>query len=241
MSLLELNDVVTGYEDVPVLHGITLTADRDEIVGIIGPNGAGKSTVFKTIMGYLEPWEGEVRYDGSAIGGVQPSDLVKLGVGYVPQLENTFPKMTVTENLRMGAYTLNDDDYDVNLDELLELFPRLNERREQKVRTMSGGEQKMVAVARALVADPDLVLFDEPSAGLMPKYVNDVFERINDIQQRRDLSFLIIEQNVPVLLENTDHTYVLRDGRVVGDAPSQQFIDSDELGELYLGGSQADA
>lgn len=238
MSVLELDDVVTGYNEVPVLTDVSLEVSSDEVVGIIGPNGAGKSTVFKTIMGYLEPWEGTISYEEQEINGIQPSSLVELGIGYVPQIENTFPKMTVMENLRMGGYALDDSDFERNLDDLLELFPRLDERRDQKVRTMSGGEQKMVAIARALISDPDVVLFDEPSAGLMPKYVSEVFERINEIQRSENLSFLIIEQNVPVLLENTHRTYVLRDGKVVGEGESQRFIESDELGELYLGGSQ---
>lgn len=238
MSVLELDDVVTGYNEVPVLTDVSLEVSSDEVVGIIGPNGAGKSTVFKTIMGYLEPWEGTISYEEQEINGIQPSSLVELGIGYVPQIENTFPKMTVMENLRMGGYALDDSDFERNLDDLLELFPRLDERRDQKVRTMSGGEQKMVAIARALISDPDVVLFDEPSAGLMPKYVSEVFERINEIQRSENLSFLIIEQNVPILLENTHRTYVLRDGKVVGEGESQRFIESDELGELYLGGSQ---
>ena len=235
-TLLELDGIVAGYNEVPVLNGVDLHVDRGEVVGLIGPNGAGKSTVFKSIMGYLTPWEGEVWYDGERVGHVQPSDLVKLGIGYVPQTQNTFPKMDVMENLRMGAYTL-DGDFDERAEELLELFPRLDERRDQQVRTMSGGEQKMVAVARALIADPDLVLFDEPSAGLMPKYVQQVFDRINTIREEQSLTFLIIEQNVPVLLENTDRAYVLRNGEVVGEAASERFLEGDELGDLYLGGS----
>ena len=235
--LLEVDGVVAGYNEVPVLKDIDLHVDGGEVVGLIGPNGAGKSTVFKTVMGYITPWEGEVRYDGERVGDVQPSDLVKLGIGYVPQTQNTFPKMDVMENLRMGAYTLDGSDFDDRAEELLELFPRLQERRHQQVRTMSGGEQKMVAVARALIADPDLVLFDEPSAGLMPKYVQQVFDRIGTIREERNLTFLIIEQNVPVLLENTDRTYVLRNGEVVGEAASERFLEGDELGDLYLGGS----
>ncbi|MFC5973532.1 ABC transporter ATP-binding protein [Halomarina salina] len=235
--LLDVDGVVAGYNEVPVLKDVDLHVDRGEVVGLIGPNGAGKSTVFKTVMGYLSPWEGEIRYDGERVGDVQPSDLVKLGIGYVPQTQNTFPKMDVMENLRMGAYTVDGSAFEERAEDLLELFPRLDERRHQQVRTMSGGEQKMVAVARALIADPDLVLFDEPSAGLMPKYVQQVFDRIGTIREERNLTFLIIEQNVPVLLENTDRTYVLRNGEVVGDGASERFLEGEELGDLYLGGS----
>jgi ABC-type branched-subunit amino acid transport system ATPase component len=240
MSLLEVENLHTGYDDVPVLESVNLHVNDDEVVGIIGPNGAGKSTVFKAIMGYLSPWEGSIRYKGDEIGATQPSDIVKIGIGYVPQNENVFPKMTVKENLQMGAFTVDDETFDENLESILELFPRLDERRNQNVRTMSGGEQKMVAIARALITQPDLVLFDEPSAALMPKYVDEIFEKINQIQQNRGISFLVIEQNVNKLLQNTDRTYVIRDGSVRLEAESQELIDNDELGQVYLGGSQSE-
>lgn len=237
MAVLEVENLHTGYGNVPVLEGVDVHVEEDEVVGVIGPNGAGKSTIFKAIMGYLEPWEGGIRFRGEEIGGTQPSDLVKLGIGYVPQQENVFPQMTVRENLNMGAFTIDDETYRENRESLYELFPRLADRKDQKVRTMSGGEQKMVAIARALITDPDLVLFDEPSAGLMPKYVDDIFEKVRQIQQERNISFLIIEQNVNVLLQNTDRTYVIRDGGVRLEADSQELLESEELGSAYLGGS----
>lgn len=240
MSILEVENLHTGYDDVPVLEGVNLNVDDDEVVGVIGPNGAGKSTIFKAIMSYLDPWEGSVRFRGEEIGATQPSDIVKIGMGYVPQNENVFPKMTVKENLQMGAFTVNDDTFDENLDSILALFPRLDERRDQKVQTMSGGEQKMVAVARALITEPDLVLFDEPSAALMPKYVDEIFAKINQIQQDRGISFLVIEQNVNKLLENTDRTYVIRDGSIRLQAESQELLDNEELGQVYLGGSKSE-
>lgn len=237
MAVLEVRDLHTGYGDIPVLEGVDVTVEADEVVGIVGPNGAGKSTIFKAIMGYLEPWEGTITFDGRSIGGTQPSELVKLGIGYVPQNENVFPKMTVRENLLMGGFTVDDDTFEENVDDLLGLFPRLQERQNQKVRTMSGGEQKMVAVARALVTRPELVLFDEPSAGLMPKYVDTIFEKIRQIQEARGISFLIIEQNVTTLLENTDRTYVIRDGGVRLEAESRRLLEEEDLGQVYLGGS----
>ena len=240
MPILEVENLHTGYDNVPVLEGVDLHVDDDEVVGVIGPNGAGKSTIFKAIMGYLSPWKGSIRYKGDAIGATQPSDIVKIGMGYVPQNENVFPKMTVKENLQMGAFTVDDETFDENLESILELFPRLDERRNQSVRTMSGGEQKMVAVARALITQPDIVLFDEPSAALMPKYVDEIFEKINQIQRNRGISFLVIEQNVNKLLQNTDRTYVIRDGIVRLEAESQELIDNEELGEVYLGGSQSE-
>ncbi|MFC6954736.1 ABC transporter ATP-binding protein [Halorubellus litoreus] len=238
MALLEIEDLHTGYGDVPVLEGVDLEVADEEIVGVVGPNGAGKSTIFKAIMGYLEPWSGSIRYQGREIGGTASSDLVKEGIGYVPQNDNVFPKMTVEENLRMGAFTVTDDEYERNVEPLLELFPKLQERLSQKVYKMSGGEQKMVAVARALVTAPDLVLFDEPSAGLMPKYVDDIFRKVRQIQEERDISLLIIEQNVPKLLENSDRAYVIRDGGVRLEAESRRLLEDEDLGAAYLGGSE---
>lgn len=237
MALLEIDNLHTGYGDVPVLEAVDLAVEEDEIVGIVGPNGAGKSTIFKAIMGYLEPWDGTIKYRGDDVGGTASSDLVKKGIGYVPQNDNIFPKMTVEENLRMGAFTISDDAYESNVETLLELFPTLQERHSQKVYTMSGGEQKMVAVARALVTEPELVLFDEPSAGLMPKYVDDIFRKVRQIQQERGISLLIIEQNVPKLLKNSDRAYVIRDGGVKLKAESQQLLENEDLGAAYLGGS----
>jgi branched-chain amino acid transport system ATP-binding protein len=237
MPVLEISDLHTGYGDVSVLEGVDLEVDEEEIVGVVGPNGAGKSTIFKAIMGYLEPWGGSIQYQGREIGGTAPSNIVKEGIGYVPQNDNVFPKMTVEENLRMGAFTIDDTEYERNVSPLLELFPKLEERLSQKVYKMSGGEQKMVAVARALVTGPDLVLFDEPSAGLMPKYVDDIFKKIRQIQKERHISLLIIEQNVPKLLNNSDRAYVIRDGGVRLEADSRTLLEDEDLGAAYLGGS----
>jgi ABC-type branched-subunit amino acid transport system ATPase component len=146
--------------------------------------------------------------------------------------------MTVEENLKMGAFTIGDDEYEQNVEPLLELFPTLQKRLSQKVYKMSGGEQKMVAVARALVTAPELVLFDEPSAGLMPKYVDDIFEKVRQIQAERDISLLIIEQNVPKLLKNSDRAYVIRDGGVRLQAESRRLLEDEDLGAAYLGGSK---
>jgi branched-chain amino acid transport system ATP-binding protein len=240
MAILDIENLHTGYGDVPVLEGVDLTVDENEVVGVVGPNGAGKSTVFKAIMGYLEPWEGVIRFRGDEISGTQPSKLVKLGMGYVPQDENVFPKMTVQENLQMGAFTIDNDTFDENIDELLELFPQLDDRRDQKVRTMSGGEQKMVAIVRALITDPELVLFDEPSSGLMPKYVDEIFEKIAEIRKERGISFLVIEQNVNTLLKNSNRAYVIRNGGVRLNAKSHKLLEDEDLGKVYLGGSQAE-
>lgn len=237
MSVLEVRDVTTGYSQVPVLEGVDLTVEEDEIVGMIGPNGAGKSTLFKTIMGYLHPWDGEVIFQGENISDISPSDIVKVGIGYVPQEENIFPNMTVKENLLMGAFTLDDEEFESNYQEMLEVFPDLKEKTSQKVRTMSGGEQKMVAIARALITDPSFMMLDEPSAGLMPKYITDIYETIERIHETQSISILIIEQDVQTVLRYTDRTYVLRNGKNRVEAKSKELLETDDLKQAYLGGS----
>ncbi|NHN42799.1 ABC transporter ATP-binding protein [Halorubellus sp. JP-L1] len=236
MSVLNVEDVTTGYTDVPVIKDVSLEIEDNEIVGVIGPNGAGKSTVLKVIMGYLSPWEGSITFKGSSIAGERPSNLIKQGIGYVPQRDNVFPDMTVDENIQMGGFTVDDDELEDRKAELYELFPRLEERKDQDVVTMSGGEQKMVAIARAVVTEPELILFDEPSAGLMPKYVQDVFEKLREIQERRSTSFVTIEQNVNVILRNSDRTYVLREGSVYMERESSELLENEDLREAYLGG-----
>lgn len=238
MAILEIEDLVAGYDSVPILEDVSLSLEEGKKVGVIGPNGAGKSTLFKTIMGYLTPWEGTIQYRSEDISGIEPSQLVEYDIGYVPQERNIFPKMSVEENLRIGGYLVDSDRLQGRLDDVYELFPRLSNRKSQTVRTMSGGEQKMVAIARAMITEPDLLLFDEPSAGLMPKYTNMVFDKIDEINHSRDVSFLIIEQDIKELLENTDETYVLRDGTVRLHMESADLLGNEELGEAYLGGEQ---
>lgn len=241
MAILDVEGLVTGYENRPILEDVNISVSEAEFVGVVGPNGAGKSTLFKAIMGYLPAWEGTIRFKGEDIAGRRTSTLIREGIGYVPQIENVFPDMTVEENIRMGGYVIDDDDVlEAQTEELYELFPRLKDRKQQKVYTMSGGERKMVAVARAVVTEPELILFDEPSAGLMPKYVDDVFEKLNEIQDRRGTSFLTIEQNVKRILQNTDRTYVLRDGKMYMERPSAELLEDEDLQRAYLGGSKGE-
>jgi len=232
---------VTGYGDTPIVKDISIDVEQNEKVGVIGPNGAGKSTLFKGIMGYLGAWEGFVIFNGTDISNMQPSKVVNSGIGYIPQNDNIFPKMTVKENILMGAYSLDDGLIEERETELYELFPKLEDRRDQRASTMSGGEQKMIAVARAIVTKPDLILFDEPSAGLMPKYIDDIFRKIDVIREERETSFLMIEQNIQKLLENTHRTYVLREGKIHLERDSSELLESDDLQRAYLGGSAEDA
>jgi len=240
---IEFRDVYFAYdeEDGDVLHSISVEIPANETVALVGKSGAGKSTLFKGIMGYLGAWEGFVIFNGTDISNMQPSKVVNSGIGYIPQNDNIFPKMTVKENILMGAYSLDDGLIEERETELYELFPKLEDRRDQRASTMSGGEQKMIAVARAIVTKPDLILFDEPSAGLMPKYIDDIFRKIDVIREERETSFLMIEQNIQKLLENTHRTYVLREGKIHLERDSSELLESDDLQRAYLGGSAEDA
>lgn len=234
MPLLTVESVVSGYGEMQVLNGVSLTVGRSEIVSIVGPNGAGKSTVMKLIFGLLRPWEGAVTFDGRTISGTAPEKLVKLGLSYVPQVENVFPNLTVEENLDMGGYTRTGS-LNEQKERVYELFPRLAERRRQRAGKMSGGERQMVAMGRALMLDPKLLMLDEPSAGLAPLLVDMIFERIVDIN-RAGVAILMVEQNAKKSLALAHRGYVLATGQNQVDGPGQELLDDPEVARLYLGG-----
>ena len=233
---LQVSGLVAGYTpEVDILCGVALQVWRGEIVTVLGPNGAGKSTLIKTIAGLVDVRAGQVQLFGRDIVGVAAHDMVRRGLAYVPQTNNIFVRMSVLENLQMGASARNDrtaiaDD----LQRMYELFPRLRERRRQAAGTLSGGERQMVAVARALMARPSLLMLDEPSAGLSPKLVGVVFERVRRI---RDLgvTMLIVEQNAKAALAISDRGYVLAEGREQVSGAAQELLANPEVGELYLG------
>jgi len=177
MIILKTEDITAGYTEIDILHDVGIKVKSGEIVSIIGPNGAGKSTLLKTIFGILKPRKGNVTLKGENITGLKPDKIVRKGISYVPQVENVFPSMTIQENLEMGAF-IRDDDYSQRLDEVYNLFTVLKERKKQKVGHLSGGQRQMVAMGRALMLDPQVLLLDEPSAGLAPILVSDIFEKI---------------------------------------------------------------
>jgi len=234
MSLLEVKEVTSGYGDMEVLHGVSVAVEEGQIVSIIGPNGAGKSTLMKTIFGLLRPWKGEIHFNGENITGLAPDQIVRKGMCYVPQLENVFPSLTVQENLEMGAFIL-DGDITPRLERVYQLFPLLRERRGQRVGKMSGGERQMVAMGRALMLDPKLLLLDEPSAGLAPKLVEEIFERIVEIN-RAGVAIVMVEQNAKKSLELANHGYVLADGRNRFEGTGKDLLNNPDIGRLYLGG-----
>lgn len=234
MPLLEVQDVVAGYGEMEVLRGVSLRVEQDEIVSIVGPNGAGKSTVMKLVFGLLKPWQGRVTFDGKDISGMAPEKIVRLGLCYVPQVENVFPSLTVQENLDMGAYILNGP-IDDRRDRVYELFPRLAERRNQRAGKMSGGERQMVAMGRALMLDPKLLMLDEPSAGLAPLLVDMIFEKVADVN-RAGVAILMVEQNAKRSLQLAGRGYVLATGKNQVEGPGSQLLNDPEVARLYLGG-----
>jgi ABC-type branched-subunit amino acid transport system ATPase component len=235
MTILNVDNVHAGYGEVPVLKGVDLSVEEGQIVCVIGPNGAGKSTLFKCIYNLLVPDEGNITFRGSETIGRSQRELLDLGIAYVLQRDAVFSDMTVRENLEMGAHTAGADfDMEKKISEMYELFPRLQERQSQKAGTLSGGERQMVEFARGLMQDPDLLLLDEPSAGLSPKNMDLVFERVVDINET-NVTVLMIEQNIRTGLDYSDYGFVLEDGQTVHEGPADTLLEQDEIKKAYLG------
>ena len=234
MTILKIEGITAGYTKVDILHEVNIRVKPGEIVSVIGPNGAGKSTILKTIFGILNPREGNVTLKNEDITGLKPDKIARKGISYVPQVDNIFPSMTIQENLEMGAF-IRDDDYSQRLDEIYDLFPILKERRKQKAGQLSGGQRQMVAMGRALMVDPQVLLLDEPSAGLSPILVSDIFEKIIEINET-GVSIIIVEQNAREALKMANHGYVLAMGKNVLDDKGDALLANEEVGRLYLGG-----
>lgn len=234
MSLLTAERVVSGYGDMEVLHGVDLTVSAGEIVTIIGPNGAGKSTLMKTIFGLLKPKAGRITFEDTDITGMSPDRVVRCGLAYVPQVENVFPSMTIRENLEMGAFILRGDLRE-RLHRIYELFPVLGARRKARVGKMSGGERQMVAMGRALMLDPKLLMLDEPSAALAPNLTASIFDRIVAINEA-GLTILIVEQNAKDSLKLSDRGCVLAGGLKCFEDSGPALLANEDIGRLYLGG-----
>ena len=235
-TLLRAEAMTAGYGKMAILHGVSLIIAPGELVAVIGPNGAGKSTAFKVIVGFLKPTEGRVLFDGDDITGLRPDQVLRRGLAYVPQGRIVFPQMTVLENLEMGGYIeRNPARIRAALERVYSLFPILAERRYQKAGTMSGGEQQMVAIGRALMTIPKLVLLDEPSLGLSPKYVALIFEKLVEMK-RSGYTLMLVEQNAAKALSVADRGYVLELGRNRIEGSGQSLLDDPEVKRLYLGG-----
>ena len=232
--VLETQALVAGYTaEVDILNGVSLTVDAGEIVTVVGPNGAGKSTLMKSIIGLVTPRKGRVQLRGEEITGRRPHEIVRLGLGYVPQRENIFENMTVIENLELGAMGRSRANVASRIEELLRLFPRLGQRRKQLVGTMSGGERQMVAMARALMPKPGILLLDEPSAGLAPMFAQAMFEQVAEVNAA-GVSILMVEQNARAALALSHRGYVLDLGRNAFEGPGRELLGDPRLAELYL-------
>ncbi len=234
--LLLAEEIEAGYGRLPVLRGVTLRVGAGEVVAVIGPNGAGKSTTFRVIVGLLPPRAGRVRLDGEEITGRRPDEVLRRGLAYVPQGRIVFPQMTVLENLEMGAYIERDRRrIDEARERVFQLFPILRERRAQKAGTLSGGEQQMVAIGRALMTRPRLLLLDEPSLGLSPKFLGTIFEKIAELKAA-GMTMMIVEQNAAKALSIADRGYVLELGRTRYEGPGPALLADPDVKRLYLGG-----
>lgn len=237
MRVLELDNVVGGYGDTQILHGVSLHVDDGEIVVIIGPNGAGKSTAMKAVFGLLKLSGGKVSLDGKDITNTPPERVVRQGVCYVPQTDNVFPSLSVEENLEMGAF-VREDDFSGRLQEIYEMFPPLREKRRQPAGTLSGGQRQMVAMGKALMLEPKILLLDEPTAGLSPKYRGEIFETVKMIN-RTGTPILMVEQNAKQALGIASRGYVLVDGKNRFEGTGQELLDDAEVAEMFLGGGKA--
>ncbi len=235
MALLEVEDLHVFYGQIHALRGLSLELGKDEIVTLIGANGAGKSTTLKAISGILDPAEGEVRLEGAPLGHVPPHDVVGLGIVQVPEGRRIFGRLTVRENLRMGAFLRNDKDGIKQSEErMLDMFPVLRERISQIAGTLSGGEQQMLAMARGLMSEPRVLLLDEPSMGLAPMLVELVFEAVQDIR-KQGVAVLLVEQNAFMALQIADRGYVMETGEIVLSGSGAELLENEEVRRAYLG------
>jgi ABC-type branched-subunit amino acid transport system ATPase component len=237
MALLEVRQVSSGYAEMSILHGVSMHVEPGEVVTLIGPNGAGKSTLLKTIFGLLTPTQGRVFFADTDITDMKPPLLVRRGMSYVPQVDNVFPSLTVQENLEMGAF-VRDAGFAERLEEMYTLFPTLHVKRRQRVGSLSGGERQMVAMGRALMLDPRLLLLDEPSAGLSPRLVSMVFEKMAEINHS-GVALLIVEQNAREALRLSRRGYVMASGQVRLEGEGGQLLQDEEVARLYLGGQRS--
>jgi ABC-type branched-subunit amino acid transport system ATPase component len=232
MSYLRMEGVVSGYGSMEVLHGISLEVEEGQIVTLLGPNGSGKTTLLRTIFGVVNPWKGKIYYKDEEINGLSPENMARRGMCYVPQEENIFPSLTVQENLEMGAFIRNDD-WGPRLEEIYEMFPDLTDRRKSRAGELSGGMRQMLAIGRALMLNPQLLLLDEPSTGIAPFLVDAIFENITRLNEQGVTVFLV-EQNAQAL-KCAEKAYILEGGEKKAEGSAQELMADEEIGRLYLG------
>ena len=237
--MLEIKSLNSGYGHLPVLWDVSLTVSEGEFIALLGPNGAGKTTLLRTITGIIQPWGGEIKFMGQQIGGIPTPQITKSGISFITEDLNLFGRMTVRENLVLGAYTGRDKKkIRESLDYILDLFPVLGERQNQLAGTLSGGERKMLAVGRGLMSDPHLLLVDEPSLGLAPMLVLSVFKALQELRQK-GVTILLVEQNVNTSLHIAERGYILEQGRIVLEGKSPALLEDQHVREAYLGIGEA--
>ncbi|WP_148137283.1 ABC transporter ATP-binding protein [Candidatus Formimonas warabiya] len=237
--MLKLSNVDAGYGKLGVLWDISLEVDAGEFVAIVGPNGVGKTTTMRTIAGIVKPTKGEINFMGKRIDGLPAQQVTRLGISYVTDEGNLFSGMTVMQNLLLGAYIIKDKEkVKETLCKVFDLFPRLEERKKQFAGTLSGGERKMLAIARGLMSDPKLMLVDEPSLGLAPKLVLAVFETLKELT-KRGVTILLVEQNVNTTLKIVDRVYVIEQGQIIQEGSSQELRENEHIKKAYLGIGEA--
>jgi branched-chain amino acid transport system ATP-binding protein len=235
-ALLTVSNIETFYGPIMAIRGVSFTVPQGQIVTILGANGAGKTTVLKTISGVMDPQKGSVTFDGREVQRMDPDKVMRLGLGHVPEGREVFPFLTVRENLQMGAYTRKDaDGIAQDMEMVFGYFPVLKERAEQRAGQLSGGEQQMLAISRALMGRPKMMLLDEPSLGLSPKLVKEIFEIIKRINRERGVTVLLVEQNANMALQTGDYGYVLEVGRIVMEDSCARLLEKEDIKEFYLG------
>jgi ABC-type branched-subunit amino acid transport system ATPase component len=217
-----------------ILHGVNLKLNNRELITIIGPNGAGKSTLLKAIFGIARIFDGKIIHDSQEINNLKPHNLVKSGIAYVPQLENIFPSLTIEENLKMGAFIRSDDKIKMDIKKIYKMFPDLKERAKDKAGNLSGGQRQVLALGRALMTNPSVLLLDEPSAGLAPKARDEVLKKIKEIKEE-GYSIILVEQNAKKSLEIANRGYILAMGRNVYDGSAKDILENEEIGKMFLG------
>ena len=239
-TLLEVSNIETYYGPIMAIRGISFSVPRGQIVTILGANGAGKTTILKTISGVMDPQKGSVVFAGRPIHGMDPDRVMRLGLTHVPEGREVFPFLSVRENLRMGAYTRKDaDGIAQDLAMVYDYFPVLQARADQRAGSLSGGEQQMLAISRALMARPSMMLLDEPSLGLSPKLVKEIFDIIVRINKERGVTVLLVEQNANMALHIADYGYVLEVGRIVMEDTCARLLEKEDIKEFYLGVKEA--
>jgi len=235
-ALLEVKNINCGYGSLQILWDVSLNVSEGEIVCILGPNGAGKTTLLNSIMGLLSIWEGTVSFQGTKITDVDTSNIARMGVGYVPEGKYLFEALSVYENLLLGAYTVSDQkEIKKRIERVYSLFPRLAERKKQASGTLSGGERQMLAIGRALMSEPTLLVLDEPSMGLSPKNTMLVMDAVAKLHQEEGVSVLIVEQNVKAALDISNRGYIIENGRISYSGEKKDILESKEIQEAYLG------